>query len=139
MYETFDHTADIGIRVRAKSLPALLTDAARGLFSLIVTDPGAVQPVEEMRLRINGDDPEYLLFDWLSELLFLFDTRHLVPAEIEVHVDEHRLQGLDAIVRGERIEPGARRLDHEIKAITYHGLKVDRTTDGWFAEVIVDV
>jgi SHS2 domain-containing protein len=30
-------------------------------------------------------------------------------------------------------------MDHEVKAITYHGLKVEQTVDGWYAEVIVDI
>ena len=30
-------------------------------------------------------------------------------------------------------------LAHEVKAITYHRLKVERTADGWLAEVIVDI
>ena len=47
---------------------------------------------------------------------------------------------------GLRAPPGASRwtrqrdlLGHEVKAITYHGLKVERTDDGWLAEVIVDI
>jgi SHS2 domain-containing protein len=30
-------------------------------------------------------------------------------------------------------------LDHEIKAITYHGLNVCEAEDGWMAEVILDI
>jgi SHS2 domain-containing protein len=30
-------------------------------------------------------------------------------------------------------------LSHEVKAITYHGLAVERTADGWRAEVVVDI
>jgi SHS2 domain-containing protein len=30
-------------------------------------------------------------------------------------------------------------LEHEVKAITYHGLKVEPADGGWLAEVIVDI
>jgi SHS2 domain-containing protein len=29
--------------------------------------------------------------------------------------------------------------EHEVKAITYHGLRVENVGDGWAAEVIVDI
>ena len=47
--------------------------------------------------------------------------------------------GLKATAHGEPIDPARHVLDHEVKAITYHGLRVEPTTDGWQAEVIVDI
>ena len=38
MYEIFEHTADLGIRVRGGSLNELFADAARGLFSVMVAN-----------------------------------------------------------------------------------------------------
>jgi SHS2 domain-containing protein len=47
--------------------------------------------------------------------------------------------GVQAIVRGERFDSARHRLEHELKAITYHGLKVEQTGDGWVAEVVLDI
>ncbi|MCL6554479.1 MAG: archease, partial [Firmicutes bacterium] len=41
-YEVIDHTADVGIVVRAASLPELFETAAEGMFSFIV-DPAGVE------------------------------------------------------------------------------------------------
>ncbi len=136
MYETFEHTADIGIRARAGDLSTLFAEAARGLFSVIVANLDAVRPVEELSVAIEGDRYDDLLFDWLAELLYAFDTRRLLFAEFDVHVDEH---GLRATARGEPIDRTRHQLDMEVKAITYHGLKVEPDGDGWLAEVIVDI
>lgn len=136
MYEVFEHTADLGLRIRADSLETLLVDAARGLFSLIVTNLDQVKPVQEKTFRIAASEPEYLLFDWLNELLYTFDVDRLLLSEFSVRVDA---QGLTAICRGETMQLDRHEMDHEVKAITYHGFKVQREGDGWLAELIVDI
>ena len=136
MYEVFEHTADLGLRVRAPDLDTLFTEAAQGLFALIVENLEDVRPVRQMTFHIKGQDREYLLFDWLNEILFTFDTEHLLLSQFTVRVGE---TGLEAEARGETLDPARHRLDHEVKAITYHGLKVKETAEGWLAEVIVDI
>ncbi len=136
MYEVFAHTADVGIRVRAGSLEDLFADAARGLVSLIVTNLEQVKPVQEKVIRIEGDDREYLLFDWLNELLYQFDAEQLLLTDFTIRFDR---DGLTATCRGERMEFSRHDMDHEVKAITYHGLTLERKADHWLAEVIVDI
>ena len=136
MYETFEHTADLGLRVRAADLNALFAEAAQALFAAIVEDPGTVVARQSLEVRLDGADREYLLFDWLRELLYRFDSRHLLFGRFEVRVGE---TGLEATARGEPLDRARHELAHEVKAITYHGLKVEQTADGWLAEVIVDI
>ena len=69
MYEIFEHTADLGLRVRATDLPTLFADAARGLTSMIAPNLDSIQPVREIPLRVTGSRRDDLLFDWLSETL----------------------------------------------------------------------
>jgi SHS2 domain-containing protein len=138
MHETFAHTADIGLRVRAATLDDLFGDAATGLFTLIVANLDDVQSREEVTfaLAAGAGEYDYLLFDWLNELLFTFDSRRLVLGKFAVHVMP---TGLQATAWGEPLDPARHRLEHEVKAITYHGLKVIQQPDGWLAEVIVDI
>lgn len=136
MYEIFEHTADLGLRVRAATFPELLTEAARGLFAMVVDDLASVEPRVSRELSIAGNDRAYLLFDWLNELLYLCDTERLAFSQFSVEVHD---QGLTAVARGEPLDPDRHHLTHEIKAITYHGLTVAETPQGWLAEVIVDI
>ena len=136
MFEIFDHTADLGLRMRAEGLDELFADAGRALFSVIVANFDDVRPVQEVALTIEGDRRDDLLFDWLAELLYTFDTRRLLLSEFRVRVGGH---GLEATARGEPFDPDRHELDVEVKAITYHGLKVERDGNGWLAEVIVDL
>src|SRR5262245_57210025 len=136
MYEIFEHTADLGLRVRAATLPELMADAGRGLFAMVVDDIACVQPAVKREFRISGDDRTYLLFDWLTELLYVCDTERLAFSQFDVQMAD---DGLAATARGEPLDPNRHHLTHEIKAITYHGLRVEETSDGWLAEVIVDI
>jgi SHS2 domain-containing protein len=136
MYEIFEHTADIGIRVRADALDALLADAACGLFSVMVTNFDAVQAVDETTIRVEGRDPEELLHDWLAELLYTFHAKRLAFSEFRVQVDS---AGITAVVRGEPIDLARHQIDVEVKAITWHALKVEQAAGRWTAEVIVDI
>jgi SHS2 domain-containing protein len=136
MYELFEHTADLGLRVRAADLDTLFAEAAACLLSAIVEDPGTVRPATEVTIELAGTDREFLLFDWLRELLVRFDADHLLFGRFEVRV---RDDGLSATAWGEPFDPARHVLSHEVKAITYHELKVEKTDDGWLAEVIVDI
>jgi SHS2 domain-containing protein len=136
MYEVFDHTADVGLRIFAPDRSSLFAEAARALFSLVVANPESVQPVEKRDYELAGEQDEYLLFDWLSELLYTFETEHLLLSEFQIELSR---EGLRAACRGERVDRSRHELDHEVKAITYHGLKVEQSGEGWLAEVIVDI
>src|SRR4051812_3280409 len=117
MYETFDHTADIGLRVHAPRLEQLFEDAGRGFSSLIVANLADVQPSEERAIRVAGAEPDYLLFDFLNELVYLLDHEHLVFCQFEVTLSDARLT---AVCRGEPLDRTRHQLEHEVKAVTYH-------------------
>jgi len=135
MYEFFEHTADVGLRVRARDLDALFEDAARGLFALI-TEPLPTEEQVERRFEIAGERHDHLLFDWLNELLYAFDSEQLVFGSFRVRVEPG---GLRAVASGVAFDLARHRALHEVKAITYHGLKVERDAEGWCAEVILDI
>jgi SHS2 domain-containing protein len=136
MYELFEHTADLGLRVRAPDLDTLFAEAAACLFTAVVEDLGTVRPDRDVRIEVAGDDREYLLFDWLKDLLLRFDADHMLFSRFKVMV---RDDGLSGTAWGEPFDPVQHVLSHEVKAITYHELKVEPTPDGWLAEVIVDI
>ena len=136
MYETFEHTADLGLRVRAADLDTLFAEAAQCLFSAVVEDLATVQPLQRIDVKLDGDDREYLLFDWLRELLYHFDADHLLFGKFEAHVTD---TGLTGTAWGEPLDRARHNLEHEVKAITYHGLRVEKIGDLWEAEVIVDI
>jgi SHS2 domain-containing protein len=136
MFEVFDHTADLGLRARADDLGSLFAELGRAFASVLVSNPAAIEPRESVSITVPGSDLAYLCVDWLSELLALFETKRFLPGRFQVSVSD---DGVSAVVDGERWDPAGHPLAHEIKAVTYHGLRVERDQAGWIAEVILDI
>lgn len=136
MYEVFDHTADLGLRIEAADPAELLVEAARGLISVLVANPEDIRAVQTQAIVVEGNELDYLLFDWLTEILYQFSSRRLVFRDFELTLTDH---GLTAICHGEPLDFDRHRAEHEVKAITYHGLTVEHRRDRWTAEIIVDI
>lgn len=136
MHELFEHTADLGLRAKSASIAAAFQDIAACLLTALAEDPSSVRPEVEEHLAIEGTDREYLLFDWLNALLRRFEEDRMLFSAFAVSLREN---GLDAMIRGERYDPDRHALSHEVKAVTYHELKLVPDGDGWLAEAIVDI
>lgn len=136
MHELFDHTADLGLRATAPTVNELFAEMGRALLASQVEDPSSVRAELSERIEIAGTDVEYLLFDWLKELLLRFETERMLFAQFDVTVTA---TGLSAEARGEVYDESRHALAHEVKAITYHELKVVERDGGWLAEAIVDI
>ncbi len=136
--ETFDHTADVGLRVRAENLNDLFVTAAEGLFDYVVANRNEIRDTDVEKFSLHAESLAELLAAWLGELIFRSEIHHLVFGRFEVCVDEDMLR-LDATAWGERIDAERHILDHEVKAVTRHGLVLERDGEGWQAEMILDI
>lgn len=135
-YRLLEHTADMGIEGEGESLAALFQQMALGLRQ-VITECADIRPLDEIIIEVEGGDREELLVSWLGELVFLLETRHFLPAAFEIeNLDEERLK---ARVRGELFDPTRHFIDREIKAVTYHLVRVEETEDGWTGRVYVDL
>lgn len=134
----FEHTADVGLRVRGIDLDDLFTTAAEGLFDFVVANRGAVQCDRWEQVSLASESLKELFLAWLSELIFRCETRHRLYQGFKVHIAPDGLS-LAAEIGGEPIDSERHELDHEIKAVTQHGFLLKHDADGWLAEVILDV
>jgi len=132
-YEEIEHTADVGIRAYGSTLNELFAHAAEGMFSLIA-DLTAVKEVGEIEVRLDAEDVPTLLLRWLSELLYVHETEHLLFTSFDVKVTSTKLRGL---ARGEAINKKRHELKLAIKAVTRHRLSVD--PEKGTAEIIFDI
>ena len=135
MYEIFEHTADLGLRIRSDDLNGLFEEAARAMFSAIVANLDDIRPVQQVAFELEAGQRDDLLRDWLAELLYAFHADHMLFGRFEVRVADNRLT---ATARGEPIDAERHEIDAELKAVTYHGLTVQQDDEGWLAEVIID-
>lgn len=134
-FEYFEHTADVGIRAWGPTLETAFAEAARGLVANMV-DVADARVVGEAVLEVEAESRERLLFRFLEDVLYQFQTELWVLCEVEVaFTGPTRLR---ATLRGEAYDPKRHGHVHEVKAITFHDLEV---RDGPPPEVrvIVDI
>jgi SHS2 domain-containing protein len=136
--ETFEHTADLGLRVEGNDLPDLFESAATGLFDAIVVNRGEVRAAGTESFALEAETVPDLFLAWLNELIFRSETQHRLYSQFRVRIDETGPR-LEATIGGEPIDRDRHILDHEVKAATRHGLTVRQVHDGWLAEVILDI
>ena len=135
-YEEFEHVADVGLRVRGRTLQELFVNAGRGMAELML-NPERVTPRATRKVQVEGDDAEMLLVAWLSEILFAFDADRFSPASVEVEsLGEGRVKGR---VRGERFREWRHEVRNVIKAVTYQNLKIENSGGEYRVEIIFDV
>lgn len=137
-YEYLEHTADAEFIAYGQTLEDVFVNAARATFALIV-DPAIVNPAVSREVHLTSDSLDYLIYDWLAELLYLEEVDRLLFSLFEVkisHIDgEYVLSGR---AHGERIRP-----EHEIslhiKAVTYHDLRVEKINNRYEAQILLDI
>jgi SHS2 domain-containing protein len=135
-YTIIDHTADIGIVVRAKTLKELFRKSAMAFYD-ITADLNGIKAGRMVPLNIKGTGIEDLMINWLSELLFLFSTENWLSRNVDiVKIDEKMLK---AELFGEIFDPCRHRIYTEIKAVTYHKFQVEKKGGWWAARVIFDI
>lgn len=135
---TFDHTADVGLRIQGQDLNDLFRTAAEGMFDYIVVNRDEVRTTESESLSLQAETTADLLVEWLGELIFRSETTHRLYRTFDVRVGASGTS-LQATISGEGIDTERHVLDHEVKAVTRHGLSVSQIADGWSAEVILDI
>ncbi len=135
-YELIEHTADVGIKVKGNDLKELFRNAAAAMFDIIAEKKEPeIKKQAEIKIEQKADDLEELFVNWLNELLSLSATKELIFSDFQINkINKNTLQ---AIAIGEDIKNY--RVNTEVKAATYHQLKLEQTKTGWQVELILDV
>ena len=133
-YEILEHTADLRFRVTGITLADAFAEAARAVCETLAPDctPGEV----ERRVVVVSGDPEELLADFLSELLYLADAESLALCSFSVEIFGNRLS---ALCRGEEFRREKHGGGAEIKGISYSGLSINKEGESYILEFIADV
>ena len=135
-YEIFEHTADIGLRIRGKDLKELFKSAGLSLFEISSRKQFTKNKNHtSLIVRQKADNLDELFINWLNELLSLSSAKGLIFHGIKINKLENSC--LEAQIIGSDINNY--KVNTEIKAATYHGLKIAQDKNGYIAEVILDV
>lgn len=133
-------TADIGLELAADSPEELFIAAAEGMFAIIFGDRPSDNATSSMEINLQADSLEQLLVDWLSELLFLFDTKGHIPSNMGLRIRADTAPVvLYATVDYRSYDRNRDIAEHEVKAVTYHMLKIEEKDNRYRCHVIFDL
>ncbi len=135
-YHFFAHTADVGLGVRGKTMAALFQNAASGVTSFL-THPENLKAKKKAVIELKAESWESLLVDWLGEVLYHFTVRGTGSSRFKVKTMEPH--SIRAECWGEKLNPKRHPVFHEIKAVTYHDLKIRKRQGHFLTRIILDI
>ena len=133
--------ADIAFEAFGKNENELFENAAFALFE-IMANTKKLKGVKKILVKLSSDSLEGLMYDWLSELVFLKDTKSVVFGQFVVKVSKKKEKFfLNAKVSAEKIDYKKNRvlLRNDVKAITKHLFEIKKTKKGFSVLVIPDI
>jgi SHS2 domain-containing protein len=133
-------TADIAFSAWGETLEETFRAAADATLNVMVEEINAVQPRETRELRLENDQLDMLLFDFLQELIYYKDSEKLMLRIPRVRIqDQSKPYLLEAAARGEKLDPDRHHPRVDVKAVTLHRFSLAQTDRGWEAFVILDI
>ncbi len=131
-FEEIDHTADRAFRVSGRDMAGLLENAARAMRALDGARTANAAP--KMReVEVKGIDRESLLVNWLNEILYIEQAHRLTCEQFHIYeLGDYHLHARVEIRKCDRSHT-------QIKAVTFHNLRIRQIPEGLEAEVVVDV
>ena len=129
-------TADLGLEAWGETVQEAFMSAAEGLASLLGSIP-AEKLGRTMHISVHGEDLPSLLVRFLNEMIYMEETRDLIPGKIQkLWISGHSLFAVFKCAEGSTVDPAERT---SVKAATYHDLEINQSKRGVRIRVILDV
>lgn len=131
--------ADIAFEAYGTTLNELFEAAAQAIFETMA-DTSTIKQKQNREISLAASTIDHLLYDFLSEIVFLKDTESLVFAHVKVNIKEDgKGYTLNATVTGDTINPRTQKLGNDVKAITMHMFEVKKEKGAYKARVVIDI
>ncbi|MDD3647688.1 MAG: archease [Candidatus Dojkabacteria bacterium] len=131
--------ADTAFTVRGKTSSRLFENASIALIQSMA-EIRKIEPSRHKMVELKSESLDTLLFDYLNELLLLKDSENLIFSSFNIEITQKNSKWiLKAKLSGEETDPEKHKVKIDIKAITMHMFKLERTKDGYKARVVVDI
>jgi len=139
-FKILEHTADIGIMAYGKIKREVFVNSAKGMFEIIAgNNSSMVNNNFSCKIALKAEDLEGLLVAWLNELLYISETKLVILNKF--NIEKLFDNNIEAEVEGIRINRSGRKIEKEIKAVTYHCLEIKKDEEKglWSARIIFDI
>jgi SHS2 domain-containing protein len=131
-----EHPSDVGFETYGDTLEELFANAAIATYSFM-TDVDAIEEEVEREVGIKSEDLYSLMFDWLDEMIFMFESESLIMKKFDIDVDSSNFS-IFGKCRGGKFDPTKHESGIIIKAVTYNMMEIKKN-EAWHARVVLDV
>ena len=135
-FEILEHPSDLGIEAHGNSMQEVFRNAAHGFMS-VVAGTSKIESRQNRLIELQALDRENLMVRWLTEILYLYDAEKFLTADVKFNTLTDTL--IKAHLLGEPYDGSKHELKLDVKAITYHQLKVEDHDGDWIARVFMDI
>ena len=133
--------ADIAYESYGKNLNELFENSALAIFELSA-EVKTIEPKKKLTVKLENKKLDNLLYDFLSEILFLKDSKYMVFRNVKVKITANRKNKnyeLKSTLEGDTINSEKQHLENDIKAVTMHMLELKKEKNNWKARIVVDI
>ncbi len=130
--------ADIAYEAYGKGLNEVFENSALAIFELSA-EVKTIKPKKKLEIKLEHEKLDNLLYDFLSEILFLKDSKYMVFRNVKVSIKEGKKNQLKATLEGDTINSKKQHLENDIKAITMHMFELNKVKKGYKARIVVDI
>ncbi len=133
-------TADIAFSAWGKTLEETFRAAADATMNVMVEELEAIEPRERRVVRLENENLDMLLFDFLQEFIYYKDAEQLMLRILHLQIDDRSKPfKLEGTAKGEKLDPPRHHPRVDVKAVTLHRFRLAQTDKGWEAFVILDI
>jgi SHS2 domain-containing protein len=139
-YRFLEHVTDALAEAWGRTIEDAFSQAGLALFDTML-DTKSVKAVVNEEIETIGHDEKELLYNYLEELLLLFEIKQFAVGTIRVisiSNDPHQLK-LEGQVSGERYDPKRHHGKVEVKGITYHLMEIENKPAKTTLRFLVDL
>jgi SHS2 domain-containing protein len=134
-YEFLPHTADVRIKAYGRTLEEAFKNSAYAVTD-VVTDHKKIKPTAEKTIKVESENQESLLYDFLEQFLILIDAESFLLNKItELTITNNKLT---AKITGDT-KPENYEIHTHVKAITYQEMSIKKEKDNYIIKFIVDI
>jgi SHS2 domain-containing protein len=130
--------ADVAFEVDADTWQDLLAGSAVATTGVMV-DLSTMRPDRTRHIDLVADSLESLVYDWLSELVYLKDTEGLFGRDFSFDGGEAHGWQVTAHIVGETIDRKRHLLGQDVKAVTLHLFEAGIQNGRYHARVVLDI
>ena len=136
-YRYLEHATDAFIEVKASSFEEAFVLAAKSVIETIL-DMNSVEEKSSRQITVTGKDLNYLLYNWLEEMIILTITDGFAAKSVIVRLEKNSEYKITADLRGEGIDIKKHHFKVEIKAPTFHLMEI-KQDDGILMRYLLDL